>query len=307
MGSGSSSGVRDRPIAGPEDASTASQQPAVEEPQGAVVVMPAPTAWPFVLALGVALIFAGLLTGAAVSVLGTMLYVAGAVGWFRQVFPDEHHELVAVVPEREREIPAARAVTRLRVASQAPRAWLPLKAHPISAGVKGGLAGAVAMALLAMLYGVLAYGSIWYPINLLAGSLYAPSAMPTVDELLHFRLGWFLFASALHLFTSVLVGFLYGAMLPMLPGRPILLGGVTTPLIWTGLLHEVIAFVNPLMAERIDWWWFAASQVAFGVVAGLVVARQERVWTAENLPLAIRAGIEAPGIVPEHRDEDDRR
>jgi hypothetical protein len=283
------------------------QQPAVEEPQGAVVVMPASTAWPFVLALGVALIFAGLLTGGAVSVLGAMLYVAGGVGWFREVFPEEHRELVAVVPAREREIPQARAVTRLRVASQAPRAWLPLKAHPISAGVKGGLAGAVAMALLAMLYGVLSYGSIWYPINLLAGSLYAPSAMPSVDELLRFRLDWFLFASALHLFTSVLVGFLYGAMLPMLPGRPILLGGVTTPLIWTGLLHEVIAFVNPLMAERIDWWWFAASQVAFGVVAGLVVARQEKVWTAENLPLAIRAGIEAPGIIPEHRDEDGRR
>jgi hypothetical protein len=82
---------------------------------------------------------------------------------------------------------------------------------------------------------------------------------------------------------------------------------VTTPLIWTGLLHEVIAFVNPLMDERINWWWFAASQVAFGVVAGLVVARQEKVLTAENVPLAMRAGIEAPGIIPERHDEDDRR
>ncbi len=71
--------------------------------------MPAPTAWPFVLALGVALIFAGLLTGAAVSVLGAMLYVAGAVGWFREVFPHEHQELVAVAPEPAREVaPPAR-------------------------------------------------------------------------------------------------------------------------------------------------------------------------------------------------------
>ena len=36
--------------------------------------MPAPTAWPFVLALGVALIFAGLLSGPAVSALGALLY-----------------------------------------------------------------------------------------------------------------------------------------------------------------------------------------------------------------------------------------
>jgi hypothetical protein len=269
--------------------------------------MPAPTAWPFVLALGVALIFGGLLTDPAVSGLGVLLYVAGGVGWFREVFPHEHQELVAVTPATKPEIVPTRAVTRLRVASQVPRTWLPLKAHPISAGVKGGLAGAVAMALLAMLYGVLSHGSIWYPINLLAGSLYAPSAMPTVDELLNFRLGWFLFAAALHLVTSLLVGLLYGAMLPMMPRRPILLGGVTAPLIWTGLLHEVIAFVNPLMDERINWWWFAASQVAFGVVAGLVVARQETVWTRENMPLAMRAGIEAPGIIPEHTDEDDRR
>jgi len=271
-----------------------------------VVVLPAPTAWPFVLALGVALIFAGLLTGVAVSVLGALFYLAGAVGWFREVFPRERHELV-VVPEPPPETVIRREVIRLRAAEQAQRAWLPLKVYPISAGIKGGLAGGIAMALLAMFYGLVSQGSIWYPINLLAGSLYAPSTMPSFDEMLHFRLGWFLFALGLHGVTSLLVGFLYGAMLPMLPGRPILLGGVTAPLIWTGLLHEVIAFVNPLMDERINWWWFAASQLAFGVVAGLVVARQERVWTSENLPLAMRAGIEAPGIIPERRDEDSRR
>jgi hypothetical protein len=94
----------------------------------------------------------------------------------------------------------------------------------VKPGVKGGLAGAVAMALLAMLYGIISHGSIWYPINLLAGSLYAPSATPSVEEMLHFQLGWFFFALALHIATSLLVGLLYGAMLPMLPNRPILLG-----------------------------------------------------------------------------------
>jgi hypothetical protein len=305
MGSGSSSGVRDRSLSDAENQATTPEEPDVKPPEGTVLVMPAPTTWPFVLALGVALIFAGLLTSAAVSMLGAILYIAGGVGWFREVFPHERHEWVAVVPVLEPEVVPTRPVARLRVASGVPRAWLPLKTQPISAGVKGGLAGGVAMAFLAMLYGVISHGSIWYPINLLAGSLYAPSAMPTTDDLLHFRWSWFLFASALHLFTSLLVGFLYGAMLPMLSGRPILLGGVTTPLIWTGLLHEVIAFVNPLMDERINWWWFAASQVAFGVVAGLVVERQEPVWTKENIPLAVRAGIEAPGII--NPDEDDRR
>src|SRR5262249_21084827 len=109
MGSGSSSRVRNRPVTPAIDE--------IDQPEGTVVVMPAPTAWPFVLALGVALIFAGLLIGAAVSALGAVLYVVGAVGWFREVLPHEHQELVAVVPAAEREAAPARPVTRLRVAS----------------------------------------------------------------------------------------------------------------------------------------------------------------------------------------------
>ena len=45
MGSGSSSGLRDRPL------TPAAEH--IEPPEGSVVVMPAPTAWPFVLALGI--------------------------------------------------------------------------------------------------------------------------------------------------------------------------------------------------------------------------------------------------------------
>jgi len=271
------------------------------------VVMPAPTAWPFAFALGVALIFAGLLTNVSISVLGAILYIAGAVGWFRQVLPHEHHELLPVTPEAEPAAVAAHEVVRLPVAQQVQRAWLPLKIYPISAGVKGGLAGGVAMALLAMLYGIIAQGSIWYPINLIAGSLYASPAMPSVAAMMHFRFDWFLFALAMHLTMCLLVGLLYGAMLPMLPTRPIVLGGIIGPLLWTGLLYQILGFVNPLLDQQIDWVWFAASQVAFGIVAGLVVVRQNKVWTSENLPLALRAGIEAPGLMHEHDDKDSRQ
>jgi hypothetical protein len=283
------------------------QEPQIDNAEPTEVLLPAPTAWPLTLALGVALIFAGLQTNMSISVLGVVLYLAGALGWFREVFPHEHHVRVPVEPQREPAVVPPREVIRLPVAQHVQRAWLPLKIYPISAGVKGGLAGAVAMALIAMLYGLISHGSIWYPINLLAGSLYAPSAMPSVEEMLHFQLGWFLFALALHLATSLLVGLLYGAMLPMLPNRPILLGGVIAPLIWTGLFYHIIGFVNPLLDERINWWWFAGSQIAFGIVAGLVVVRQNKVWTSENLPLALRAGIEAPGIIHERDGEDERR
>jgi len=268
------------------------------------VILPAPTAWPFAMALGASLIFAGMLTNVSVSVLGAILYLAGAVGWFREVLPHEHHIAVPVVPEPETAVAPPIEVARLKVAEQVQRAWLPLKIYPISAGVKGGLAGGVAMAVLAMLYGFIFYRSIWYPINLIAGSLYAAPAVPTTAEMLQFRLGWFLFALAMHITMCLLVGLLYGAMLPMLSNRPIVLGGIIGPLLWTGLLYHILGFVNPLLDQQINWIWFAASQVAFGVVAGLVVVRQNKVWTTENIPLAMRAGIEAPGLMHEREDED---
>jgi hypothetical protein len=50
------------------------------------------------------------------------------------------------------------------------------------------------------------------------------------------------------------------------------------------------------MNQRIEWNWFIASQVAFGVVAGWFVSRSERIAIAQVLPLALRAGIEATGL-----------
>jgi len=79
----------------------------------------------------------------------------------------------------------------------------------------------------------------------------------------------------------------------MFAHRPIVLGGLIAPVLWSGLLHSIMDLLNPLLASRIDWWWFMASQIAFGIVAGLVVVRQTRVPTQENMPFAMRAGIEA--------------
>jgi len=90
---------------------------------------------------------------------------------------------------------------------------------------------------------------------------------------------------------------LYGAMLPMFARRPILLGGLIAPVLWSGLLYTILGLLNPLLERHIDWFWFMASQVAFGFVAGLIVVRQPRVPTRENISFALRAGIEAPGTI----------
>ena len=262
------------------------------------IEVPASTAWPFVLAFGFTLMFAGLLTNASVSVLGVVLAVAGCVGWFREVFPQEHEETVPVMFEGHRIATERRIVERVPVAPDLVRAWLPLETYPISAGLKGGLAGGVAMAVLACTYGLVKAGSIWYPINLLAATIYAESQKLGPAQLNSFHADSFSIAVVLHGIGSIFVGLLYGAMLPMFARRPIVLGGLIGPVLWSGLLYSIMQLLNPLLASRVDWIWFMASQIAFGVVAGIVVVRQERVSTRENLPFVVRAGVEAPGIIP---------
>jgi hypothetical protein len=156
------------------------------------------------------------------------------------------------------------------------------------------------MAALACAYGVLKAGSIWYPINLLAASVYAQSLKVGASQLNAFHPDSFVIALGLHALISMTVGLLYGAMLPMFARRPILLGGLIGPVLWSGLLYSILSLLNPLLERHIDWLWFMASQVAFGVVAGLIVVRHPQVPTRENVAFAIRAGVEAPGITPPH-------
>jgi hypothetical protein len=197
-------------------------------------------------------------------------------------------------------------VDRLPVAPDQVRAWLPLHTHPITDGLKGGLAGGVAMALLACAYGVVNAGSVWYPINLLAASAYAQSLKLGASQLNAFHPDSFAIALGLHALISMTVGLLYGAMLPMFARRPILLGGLIGPVLWSGLLYSILSLLNPLLESHIDWLWFMASQVAFGVVAGLIVVRQPQVTTRENVAFAIRAGVEAPGLTPPRRVGEER-
>src|SRR5215470_6440329 len=261
------------------------------------IEVPSTTAWPLVLAFGFTLLFTGLLTNVSVTVLGAVLSVAGCVGWFREVLPHEHEVAVPIIPDDFRASTERRVVDRVPVAADQVRAWLPVQTYPVSAGVKGGLAGSVAMAVIACAYGVLKAGSIWYPINLLAASVYAQSLKMGPAQLYSFHTDSFLIAVGIHALVSTLVGLLYGAMLPMFANRPIVLGGLVGPVLWSGLIYTMLGLLNPMLEKHINWYWFVASQVAFGVVAGLVVVRQSRMLTHENVPFAMRAGVEAPGMI----------
>jgi hypothetical protein len=266
-------------------------------PQG-TIELPAATAWPIILAFGLTLVFAGLVTSASVSILGAIFTLAGCVGWFRDVLPHEKHEsmpIVGRVPTAEtRRAQVARVEWKTE---ELQRARLPLEIYPISAGFKGGLAGSVAMAIVAVLYGILSGHGVWYPINLLSAGFFPARA--TTEQIAAFHWDAFIIASILHLMCSSLVGLLYGVTLPMFPRRPVLFGGLIAPILWSALIHSMLEALDPVLKQRIDWVWFVVSQIGFGIVAGIVVSRQERIRTWQYLPFAVRVGIEAPGTMRE--------
>ena len=268
---------------------------------GAGIQLPAPTAWPFVLALGCTLATAGLVTAASISVLGIALMLAGCIGWFRQVLPHEQHEVVPLVDEPVTLVSSRPQVERIHLSAEH-RARLPLETYPVSSGIKGGIAGGITMILPTILYGLIAHHSIWYPINLLGGAGVAHWRNPSPAEIAAFNLQGLIVASVLHVLISLLVGLLYGAMLPLLSRHPIVLGGVLAPVLWTGVLYSSMGIINPALASHIAWEWFLVSQVTYGVTAGIVVSRQERVLTGQSLPWAVRLGLEAPGLMDAHLD-----
>ena len=57
-------------------------------------------------------------------------------------------------------------------------------------------------------------------------------------------------------------------------------GGVLMPLLWTGLCHGFMGIINPLLQEHVNWPWFIASQVVYGLAMSVVVIRTEKVPAA---------------------------
>jgi hypothetical protein len=276
-------------------------------PSQEMIEVPAPTAWPMITALGITLLAAGLVTHLVISLVGLVLALRGAVGWFREDLPVEHVERVPVRPAIERAQPvkaSARTVAHLEAGRAGHRVRIPAEIHPYSSGLKGGIVGGVAMAIVACAYGLIAHGSIWYPINLLAAAAMPSLAQADVAQLKAFNGTAFIMALISHGLISLLVGLLFAVLLPMMPSRRAAFwGSLMSPLLWTALVWATLRLINPLLNARIDWLWFIASQIAFGMTTGYVIHHSKMVETMQTWPLAARAGLEIPGLIEEKGEE----
>lgn len=272
------------------------------------IEMPTSAGWPMILAFGITLLLAGLVTHFMVSAVGLLLALRAAVGWFREIFPVESHEFVPAVHESQRVQPikvSSRSVVQLTPGVGSHRVRIPAEIHPYSSGFKGGLAGGVAMAIVACLYGLIAEGSIWYPINLLSAAALPAMADADLAQLKAFNGTAFIVALISHVVFSSLVGLLFAVLLPMLPTRRAAFwASFITPIMWTALIWASIDAINPALNARINWIWFIASQIAFGMVTGYIVHHSKMVETMQTWPLAARAGLEIPGVMEEKGEEE---
>ncbi len=239
------------------------------------VEMPQPTAAPLVLSLGMAMLAAGMITGPAFLIVGGVVLLYGLGMWISQLLPGKGHMHEALVALDKRARPVQRdfgGVQELRPGMPGHRVRLPERVHPISAGIKGGLVGGLFLPIPAVLWVKMTGHSLWFPVNLLAGM-----ALPGVAEmdLEEFHMSLLLVGLLIHVTTSLILGMIYGVLLPTLPPIPqgMAWGALLAPLLWTGATYTLMAMVNPALHNGVSWSWFIVSQFIYGVVMTLVVTQ----------------------------------
>lgn len=247
-----------------------------------------------------------MVTSPWVTLVGASLAILAALGWFREVLPEEKHELVDVSLQCIEVTQSQHHVARLGKASSH-RQVKPLATFSLVTGIEGGLAGGAAMIVPAVLYGVLRHRSPWFAINLLAAGG-SPSWANQPDSFFsqsHWR--GVVAASIIHWVTAPLVGLLYAAVLPMFPRRPVVTAGLVVPLFWTAMLYGVLGLISPVLNQRIDWLWFVPSQLAFGLATGYAVSRSVhlRSESFRDRSVAERAGLHSDVTYREKHGDDE--
>jgi hypothetical protein len=137
-----------------------------------------------------------------------------------------------------------------------------------------------------MAYGLLSGHGIWWPVNLLAGIVLPGIGSMSDKELGQFHLALLVLGLVIHAVVSLILGLVYGVLMPTLPNlpKPLAWGALLMPLLWTAVSYVALGALNPGVRSGIEWPWFVMSQLVFGLVAAVI-------FTALEKRSAIPAGL----------------
>lgn len=154
---------------------------------------------------------------------------------------------------------------------------IPAVIYPYTAGIKGGLFGGLAMIPVALIYGILSGHGIWYPVNLIAATVFPAWQNASPAQMAQFHPEGLLVGLLIHLAMASLLGVLFAIMLPALPWTPVFWAFAIGPILWAGAVYAGLPLINPLMARYIDLPSFAIANILYSLVLGLYVVRTPKV------------------------------
>ncbi|MCH2135668.1 MAG: hypothetical protein MK101_03685 [Phycisphaerales bacterium] len=259
------------------------------------VELPCPCAGPLIAAFGVTFMFAGIVTTWSVAIVGLSFALAGAVHWWREVLPDPR-EYEPVIDTHPDAIEARIGQVGRLMAQPTHRARIPLEIHPYSAGVVGGIIGGVAMAVVALIGSLASHGSLWYAVNVLAGTILPSIGDMDQTALSAFHGGALAVGLGIHIVMSLFIGLVYGVIMPLVPRWPLFWAAIIMPAIWCGLTLASLSVINPALEMHIEWGWFIGAQVAFGLACGAWIVKSEKISTMQNWSYLERLGMDSPGV-----------
>jgi hypothetical protein len=236
------------------------------------VELPASTAAPLVLALGITLLAFGWVTNLTFAIVGAAVFAFGLGKWIVDLLPGRGYVVEPLVEGPRRVVARIGAVGELGHGMPGYRLRLPEKVHPISAGIKGGIAGGLVMPIPAFIYCLVSGHGIWLPINLLAGMVLPGVQYLSVEQLEELDPTLLTVALVIHVAISLMLGTLYGVLMPTLPAipRPLAWAALLMPLLWTALSFVATSAIDPTVQNLIDWPYFVMSQFVYGVVLASV-------------------------------------
>ena len=156
--------------------------------------------------------------------------------------------------------------------------------YSLKTGAIGGLIGGLCMAVVAMLTGVLMGQGIWYPLNLVGATLVRSLQSAPAAELMQFDLIVLVAGFIVHFISSIGLGVAIVAILPTLPGRPLVWSAVVGLALWAIAQFAVLPIINPLMAEGLNVPSFIIAHLAYSIAVGLYFEQQEPVNVNEDTP-----------------------